>query len=165
LTINHKNFQVGERPMPERCGKVVILIDHNRIPRVRLRRVSGMLWQTEADIAALYGTSGSNVARIIRNILDDGEVTSSAIGWWMTDGGALQVYNVDMVLAVGYRVRTPEAVHFRRWATSVMRDYIVKGFALDDQRLKQELDDLPGPTAIERPPPPDGSSVTKLCSI
>jgi len=142
--------------MPERCGKVVILIDHNRIPRVRLRRVSGMLWQTEADIAALYGTSGSNVARIIRNILDDGEVTSSAIGWWMTDGGALQVYNVDMVLAVGYRVRTPEAVHFRRWATSVMRDYIVKGFALDDQRLKQELDDLPGPTAIERPPPPDG---------
>ncbi len=140
--------------MPERCGKIVIVIDQNHIPRVRLCSVSGVLWQTEADIAALYGTSGSNVARIIRNILNDGEVASSAIDWSVAEGGALQVYNVDMVFAVGYRVRTPQALQFRRWATSVMRDYIVKGFALHDQRLKQELDDLSGLTAIERPPPP-----------
>lgn len=156
--MSHKNSTAGKRPMRERCGKVVIFVDQNRIPQVRLCRVSGLLWQTEADIAALYGTSGSNVARIIRNVLNDGEVTSSAVDWSIAEGGALQVYNVDMVFAVGYRVRTPQAVQFRRWATSVMRDYIVKGFALHDQRLKQELDDLPGLTAIERPPLSYGES-------
>lgn len=86
----------------------------------------------------------SNIAHIMRRVLDDGEVTPATIDseskvqqeGSRTVRREVKTYNLDMVLAVGYRVTSPHAVHFRQWATTVLREYLVKGFVLDDRRLK-----------------------------
>ncbi len=111
---------------------------------VQLRAVAGTAWLAQAQIAELYDTSVSNVAHIVRRILDDGEVSQATIdseSRVQAEGARtvrreVKVYNLDMVLAVGYRVSSPRAVQFRQWATTVLREYLVKGFVLDDPRLK-----------------------------
>lgn len=103
-----------------------------------------MLFFTQAEIAELYGTSIPNVAQIIRRVLEDGEVTEATINSELMvrrEGERdvrrqLKVYNLDMILAVGYRVTSSRATRFRQWATSVLREYLVKGFAMDDAKLK-----------------------------
>lgn len=112
--------------------------------QVQLRAVDGTVWLTQAQLADLYGTSVPNIAQIIRRLLDDGEVSEATINSELMvrrEGTRdvrreITVYNLDMILAVGYRATTPRAVHFRQWATSVLREYVVKGFALHDERLK-----------------------------
>ena len=112
--------------------------------QVQLRAVDGTVWLTQAQLAELYDTSVPNIAQTIRRVLDDGEVGKATINSELivrAEGGRqvrreLAVYNLDMILAVGYRVTTPRAVQFRQWATSVLREYLVKGFAVDDDKLK-----------------------------
>jgi hypothetical protein len=111
---------------------------------VQLRAVAGTVWLAQAQIAALYDTSVPNIVQLIRRILEDGEVSTATINSELrvqTEGTRqvrreVKIYNLDMVLAVGYRVTTPRAVQFRQWATTVLREYLVKGFVLDDPRLK-----------------------------
>lgn len=130
--------------MIEPGGELVVYRTEDGLAQVQLRAVQGTVWLTQAQIAELYDTSVSNVAHIMRRILDDGEVIQATIdseSIVRTEGPRqvrrdVKVYNLEMVLAVGYRVTTPRAVHFRQWATTVLREYLVKGFALDDPRLK-----------------------------
>lgn len=111
---------------------------------VHLRPVRGTVWLTQAQMAELYGTSVPNVNQVIRRILDDGEATEATINseLMVRQEGGRQVrrevkhYNLDMVLAVGYRVTTPRAVQFRQWASTVLHEYLIKGFAMNDARLK-----------------------------
>jgi hypothetical protein len=125
-------------------GELVVYRSEDGRTQVQLRAVEGTVWLTQAQIAELYDTSVSNVAHIMRRVLDDGEVTSTTIDseskvqqeGSRTVRREVKTYNLDMVLAVGYRVTSPQAVHFRQWATTVLREYLVKGFALDDRRLK-----------------------------
>ena len=113
--------------------------------RVQLRASGGTVWLTQAEMAGLYGTSVPNIAQIVRRVLADGEVTTETVNSELmvrTEGShavhrTLKVYNLDMILAVGYRVTTPRAMQFRQWATSVLREYLVKGFAMDDARLSE----------------------------
>lgn len=122
----------------------IILYTAGGSAEVQLRAVDGTVWLTQAQLADLYATSVPNVAQIIRRILDDREVTEATINseLMVRQEGDRQVrrevtvYNLDMILAVGYRVTTTRAVDFRRWATTVLREYLVKGFALQDERLK-----------------------------
>ncbi len=110
----------------------------------QLRAIDGTVWLAQAQIADLYGTSIQNVQQTIARVLADGEVDERTINFELivrqegsrTVRREVKVYNLDMVLAVGYRVTTPRAVQFRQWATSVLREYLVKGFAMDDQKLK-----------------------------
>ena len=113
--------------------------------RVSIRLDSGNAWLTQAMIAELYETTPQNITRLIKTIYGDGELSKES-----TCKDYLQVqsegnrrvkrhrkhYNLEMVLAIGYRVRSPRGVQFRQWATERLREYIVKGFALDDERLK-----------------------------
>ncbi|WP_206477493.1 virulence RhuM family protein [Microbacterium sp. KRD172] len=108
--------------------------------QMQLRAVDDTVWLTRARLAELYGTSLPNITQIIRRILDDGEVGSATVNSELmvrTEGTRevrreVKIYNLDMILAVGYRVTTPRAVQFRQWATSVLREYLVKGFAMDE---------------------------------
>ncbi|MDZ7576850.1 MAG: virulence RhuM family protein [Candidatus Nanopelagicales bacterium] len=110
----------------------------------QLRAIEGTVWLAQAQIAELYGTSVQNVQQTIARVLADGEVDDRTINSELMvrqEGSRrvrrdVRVYNLDMVLAVGYRVTTPRAVQFRQWATSVLREYLVKGFAMDDAKLK-----------------------------
>ncbi len=112
--------------------------------RFQLRAIDGTVWLAQAQIADLYGTSTQNVQQTIARVLADGEVDERTINFELivqqegsrTVRREVKVYNLDMVLAVGYRVTTPRAIAFRQWATSVLRQYLVKGFAMDDQKLK-----------------------------
>jgi hypothetical protein len=112
--------------------------------QVQLRAVQGTVWLTQAQIAELYDTSVPNIVQIMRRIREDGEVTGATINSELrvrTEGSRevrreIKIYNLEMVLAIGYRATTPRAVQFRQWATTVLREYLVKGFALDDPRLK-----------------------------
>ncbi|MEV7974126.1 RhuM family protein [Cellulomonas sp. NPDC089187] len=125
-------------------GEVVLYRTGDGGSVVQLRAVDGTVWLTQAQMAELYDTSVQNVQQTIRRVLADGEVSEATINSELmvrVEGTRqvrreVKVYNLDMVLAVGYRVTTPRAVQFRQWATTVLREYLVKGFALADERLK-----------------------------
>lgn len=122
----------------------IILYQSDDGAQVQLRASDGTVWLTQAQIAELYATSVPNVMQTIKRVLEDGEVTEATINSELmvrTEGDRqvrreVKIYNLDMVLAVGYRSTSPRAVQFRQWATSVLREYLVKGFAMDDDKLK-----------------------------
>ncbi len=122
----------------------IILYTSGDGSQVHLRAVDGTVWLTQQELSDLYGTSRQNVQQTIARVLDDGELSEATINSELivrSEGSRqvrrqVQVYNLDMVLAVGYRVTTDRAVQFRQWATTVLREYLVKGFALQDERLK-----------------------------
>ncbi|MDQ1247936.1 MAG: hypothetical protein QG597_2308 [Actinomycetota bacterium] len=138
----------GDRPSSEvgegQANGEVILYQADDGAHVQLRARGGTIWLTQAGLAALYGTTGQNIGQIIRRVLTDREVDEATtnsefvirLEGARTVRREVKVYNLDMVLAVGYRVTTPRAVQFRQWATSVLREYLVKGFAMDDAKLK-----------------------------
>ena len=105
-------------------------------------------WMTQKDMATLFGVSLSSVSRHLKNIFESNELDESVVIAEIaitTQHGALanktqsstvKVYNLDAIIAVGYRVNSKEATQFRIWATKVLREYIVKGFVLNDDMLK-----------------------------
>jgi hypothetical protein len=110
--------------------------------RVECRFVSDTLWLAQAGMAELFQTSKQNIAKHLSGIFKDGELDPVAVvNYWLTtatDGKNYRVayYNLDAILAVGYRVRSPRGTQFRRWATERLSEYLIKGFTLDDVRLK-----------------------------
>lgn len=125
---------------------IVIYATEDGRNRIELRVEGGTVWLAQLEIAELFATSKQNVSLHIANILDDGELDTAATVkeslTVQTEGSRRvernrQLYNLDMILAVGYRVRSPRGAQFRRWASTVLREYLVKGFAMDDVRLKQ----------------------------
>jgi len=113
--------------------------------RIRVRLDGETVWLTQMGLAELYGTTKQNVSLHVRNILEDGELRREATVkdylTVQTEGErrvsrSVEHFSLDMILAVGFRVRSPRGVQFRRWATEHLREYLVKGFVLDDERLK-----------------------------
>ncbi len=110
--------------------------------RVRLRVEERTVWMPQKAIAELFDTSVQNVNRHILNILEESELEkNSVIKYYLitaADGKRYRTlhYNLEMLLAIGYRVRSPRGTQFRRWATETLREYLLKGFVLDDERLK-----------------------------
>ena len=111
--------------------------------RIEVRLDEGTVWLTQALIAELYQITKQNVSLHIRNILEEGELAEgSVVKEYLTtaaDGKSYRTkyYNLDMILAIGYRVRSHRGTQFRRWATGRLREYLIKGFVLDDERLKE----------------------------
>ncbi len=110
--------------------------------RVQLLVDGQTVWMPQKAIAELFETSVANINTHIRNVLDDSEVDGDSVikDYLITaaDGKTYKTkhYNLDMILAIGYRVRSSRGVQFRRWATQTLREYLVKGFVLNDDRLK-----------------------------
>ncbi len=129
--------------MIEGTGRIILYTEPGGA-QVQLHAVDGTVWLTQSQLAELYGTSVVNIAQIIRRILDDGEVTEATINSELIvrrEGNRdvrreMTVYDLEMILAIGYRVTTDRGVQFRQWATTVLREYLVKGFAMQDERLK-----------------------------
>ncbi|CAN5267128.1 virulence RhuM family protein [soil metagenome] len=114
--------------------------------RLQVRFTGDTVWLAQRDMAELFETSKQNVSLHIQNIYDEGELERSAtVKEYLTvqTEGARQVerqvehYNLDVIISVGYRVKSLRGTQFRIWATSRLREYIVKGFTIDDERLKQ----------------------------
>ncbi|TAN06587.1 MAG: hydroxyacid dehydrogenase [Rhodanobacteraceae bacterium] len=118
--------------------------------RIEVRLEGGTVWLTQAQMAELFQTTPQNITTHLRRIYADAELQPDATCkdylQVRPEGGRsverrLKHYNLDAVLAVGYRVRSARGTQFRQWATQRLHEYLVKGFALDDERLKRGADD------------------------
>lgn len=101
------------------------------------------IWLNQKAMAKLFGCSADNISLHLKNIFADGELDKNSvtekISATATDGKnyPTQFYNLDAIISVGYRVNSRRATSFRIWATSILKEYMLKGFAMDDERLKQ----------------------------
>ena len=117
--------------MPDEQGKVQVIVK------------DGTIWCTQKAMAQLFGVDRSVITKHLKNIFDSGELRQESVcaknALTAADGKKYQttLYNLDAIISVGYRVNSIKATKFRQWATSVLKEYITKGFALDDDRLKQ----------------------------
>ena len=112
---------------------------------IEVRTDGATVWLTQQQLAALFGRDPTTIGRHVRNALREelADLATTALFAVVHREGARVVerqvehYNLDMVLSVGYRVKSPEGIHFRRWASSVLKKYLIKGIALNEQRLNQ----------------------------
>jgi len=132
--------------MIKQDNSIILYQDENGITKVSVRFSDEDLWLTQLQIAEIYDTTQQNIDQHIKNIYADGElqnVSTYKKFLLVRTEGKRQVernidhYNLDMIIAIGYRVQSQIATRFRRWATQRLHEYIQKGFALDDERLKQ----------------------------
>lgn len=126
-------------------GELILYQTEDGHAQVNLRAVDGTVWLTQSEIAVLFASTPQNMTLHIKTVYEDGELVPDS-----TCKDFLQVrfegdrkvertlkhYSLEMILAIGYRVRSPRGVQFRRWANTVLKEYLVKGFAMDDARLK-----------------------------
>ena len=131
---------------PEK-SQIIIYKDKNNNIKIDVRFDGDTVWLTQDTIAALYNKGRSTITEHIQHILEEGELDADSVCRESrrtgTDGKNYLVnyYNLDLILAVGYRVKSPQGTVFRQWATEKLSRYITKGFVLDVERLKNP--DLP----------------------
>ena len=113
--------------------------------RLHLRVETESIWLSQLEIAELFQTTKQNVSLHAKNIFEDKELTVEATvkeSLTVQNEGGRQVqrkltyYNLDLILAIGYRVRSPRGVQFRQWASTHLKEFLRKGFVMDDERLK-----------------------------
>lgn len=127
-------------------GELILYTTEDGQARVQLRAEEGTVWLTQLEMAELFQTTTQNVTIHIKGIYADGELLEPATckdSLQVRREGGRQVqrlvksYRLEVILAVGYRVRSHRGTQFRQWATTHLREFLVKGFALDDRRLKE----------------------------
>lgn len=113
--------------------------------RIQLRTKDQTVWLTQREMGELFDVSTDNVGLHLKNLYEDGELdrqaTTEESSVVQSEGvrevqRPVTLYNLDAILAVGYRVRSPRGVQFRRWASTVLKEYLLKGFVMDDERMK-----------------------------
>lgn len=126
-------------------GELILYATEDGTAQFHLRADNGTLWLSQAELAELFQTTPQNITQHIRAIYTEGELNQEATCKQdlqvQREGErnvrrTLKYYNLDLILAVGYRVRSPRGTQFRQWATTHLKEYLVKGFVLDDARLK-----------------------------
>jgi hypothetical protein len=121
---------------------VVLYTSEDGHTRLNLRVEADTIWLTQLEIAELFQTTKQNVSLHAKNIFKEGElVADSVVKDSLTtaaDGKSYRTkhYNLDLILAIGYRVRSPRGTQFRQWATTYLKEFLIKGFIMDDERLK-----------------------------
>ncbi len=123
-------------------NQIIIYQSEGGETRIDVKFTGETVWLSQQQLCDLYNTSKANVSEHIKNILEDGELDEESVvrkfRTTATDGKSYNVtyYNLDMIISLGYRIRSVIATHFRRWATERLKEYIIKGFTMDDERLK-----------------------------
>ena len=124
-------------------GQIILYQTPDGESKIEVRLENDTVWLSADQMAELFQRNKSTISRHIKNVLEDGELEeSSVVAFFATtaaDGKKYSVafYNLDMIISVGYRVHSYRGVQFRIWATKVLKAYIVKGFALNDDLLKR----------------------------
>lgn len=123
-------------------NEVIIYQSDDGETRIEVKFTGETVWLSQQQLCELYNTSKSNVSEHIKHIFEDGELEEESVvrnfRTTANDGKSYNVayYNLDMIISLGYRIRSVIATHFRRWATERLKEYIIKGFTMDDERLK-----------------------------
>ncbi|MBR6197609.1 MAG: virulence RhuM family protein [Bacteroidaceae bacterium] len=129
--------------MEEQNNPIIIYQSEDGNTRIEVKLENETVWLTQQQLCDLYQTSKSNVSEHIKHIFDEGELDEDSVvrkfRTTASDGKTYNVtyYNLDMIISLGYRIRSKVATHFRKWATERLKEYIIKGFTMDDERLKQ----------------------------
>lgn len=124
-------------------NRMIIYTSVDGETKIDVRLEDETLWLTQAQMCELYQTSKSNVSEHIKHIFEEGELDEESVvrkfRTTASDGKSYLTtfYNLDMIIALGYRVKSMIATRFRQWATQRLKEYMIKGFALDDDRLKK----------------------------
>ena len=129
-------------------SEVIIYNTEDGKAKINLKLENGTVWLNQFQIAELFQTTKQNISKHIKAIFNDSELSEKVVVNYQlttTKHGAIEgkeqsrevaYYNLDMILAIGYRVRSPRGVQFRIYASTILKEYLIKGFAMDDERLK-----------------------------
>ena len=128
--------------MEEQYGEIVIYQTEDGLTKINVKMQDETVWLTQQQLAELYQSSKSNVSEHIKHIFEEGELDEESVvrkfRTTASDGKNYNViyYNLDMIISLGYRIKSSIATRFRRWATERIKEYMIKGFTMDDERLK-----------------------------
>jgi len=136
---------MSEEKVENTQGEVIIYQTDEGDTKIDVRFVDETVWLTQAQLVELFQSSKANISEHIKNIYDEGELDEeSTVRKFRTvqiEGErsvtrSIVHYNLDMIISLGYRVRSKIATNFRKWATERLKEYMIKGFTMDDERLK-----------------------------
>ena len=124
----------------EKIDQIVIFTNKDGNVRVDVKLETEMVWLTQSQIAELFEKERSVVTKHIRNILKEGELDESVCAKFAhtsSDGKVYKTsyYNLDMIISVGYRVNSKRGIEFRRWANEILKDYLIKGYSINSQKI------------------------------
>lgn len=128
--------------MEERYGEILIYQTEDGLTNINVKMQDETVWLTQQQLVELYQSSKSNVSEHIKHIFEEGELDEESVvrkfRTTASDGKNYNViyYNLDMIISLGYRIKSSIATQFRRWATERIKEYMIKGFTMDDERLK-----------------------------
>ena len=138
---NEQLYRLNNKIVPIQSN-IIRFIDGKLSLEVNVSPMEQTVWLTQNSIAELFDTTQPNISQHITNIINENELVDDSVHkeslYTAIDGKDYMVswYNLDMILAIGYRIKTKRAISFRRWATSVLKEYMLKGYAIDDNRIK-----------------------------
>jgi len=124
-------------------SEIIIYQTDDDRTKISVRMENETVWLTQAQMVELFQSSKANISEHIRHVFDDGELAEESVVRNFRTTAAdsknypTKHYNLDVIISVGYRVKSLRGVQFRRWATTVLREYLVKGFAMNDDLLKK----------------------------
>lgn len=128
--------------MDQRQGEILIYQSDDGLTHIDVKIQDETVWLTQAQLVELYKSSKSNISEHIKHIFAEGELDEAAVvrkfRTTAADGKSYNTtyYNLDMIISLGYRIKSSIATNFRRWATERLKEYMIKGFTMDDERLK-----------------------------
>lgn len=147
LHEHHYRNSMDKKKLPKNnTAQFLIFTAETGSPKIEVRVEGEMVWLTQRLMAELFGVDIRTISEHLQNIYKSEELSEKStirkIRIVQNEGGRdverdVNFYNLDAIIAVGYRVNSKRATHFRIWATQILREYIIKGFAMDDERLKQ----------------------------
>lgn len=126
-------------------NEIIIYNTQDGKAKINLQIENGTVWLSQIEIAQLFDTTKQNISKHIKSIFEDGELDeNSTVNYKLTvqnEGNRtikreIAYYSLDMILSIGYRVRSVRGIQFRNYATTVLKEYLIKGFAMDDEKLK-----------------------------
>lgn len=126
-------------------GEMIIYQTEDGLTKISVSMHDETVWLSLDQMAELFQRDKSTISRHIKNVFEDGELqreaTVAKIATVQSEGNrqverAIEYYNLDVIISVGYRVKSKRGVQFRIWATKILKEYLLKGFAMDDERLK-----------------------------
>ena len=123
-------------------GEIILYTTPDGESKIEVKLEGETVWLTLDQMATLFQMNKSTISRHVKNVLESGELEERAVvannATTATDGKTYQTafYNLDMIISVGYRVNSYRGVQFRQWATRVLKEYMIKGFAMNDELLK-----------------------------
>ena len=126
----------------EDYGEVIIYQSDDGLTNIEVKMQDETVWLTQSQLVDLYQTSKSNISEHIKHIFEENELDETSVvrkfRTTASDGKKYNTvyYNLDMIISLGYRVKSSVATKFRRWATERLKEYMIKGFTMDDERLK-----------------------------